>query len=63
MHIKIDGADATLDGKQTVLQMLNANGCSIEVPNVCYHPGLGPIETCDTCLVSVNGELNRYSCT
>ncbi|WP_412761830.1 hypothetical protein [Peribacillus simplex] len=56
MHIKIDGADATLDGKQTVLQMLT-------VPNVCYHPGLGPIETCDTCLVSVNGELNRYSCT
>ena len=45
VHIKIDGADAILDGKQTVLQMLNANDSSIEVPNVCYHPGLGPIET------------------
>ena len=33
------------------------NRTGIELPQVCYHPQLGPIETCDTCLVEVNGEL------
>ncbi|MEH7544966.1 molybdopterin-dependent oxidoreductase, partial [Neobacillus vireti] len=45
---------------QTVLQFLNDS--SIEVPQVCYHPSLGPIETCDTCIVEVNEELFR-SCS
>ena len=44
----------------TVLQFLNDS--TIEVPQVCYHPSLGPIETCDTCIVEVNGELVR-SCS
>jgi formate dehydrogenase major subunit len=26
---------------------------------VCYHPQLGPIQSCDTCMVEVNGELVR----
>ena len=29
------------------------------VPAVCYQRSLGPIETCDTCLVEVDGELVR----
>ncbi len=29
------------------------------VPHVCYLPVLGPIQTCDTCIVSVNGEFVR----
>ncbi len=29
---------------------------------VCYHPQLGPIGTCDTCITEVNGQLVR-SCT
>ncbi len=45
---------------QTVLQLLNDS--SIEIPQVCFHPSLGAIETCDTCIVSVNGELVR-SCS
>ncbi|MEV5035764.1 formate dehydrogenase subunit alpha [Peribacillus frigoritolerans] len=60
VHIKINGAETSVEGNQTILQMLTDS--SIEVPNVCYHPSLGPIETCDTCLVSVNGELVR-SCS
>ena len=34
-----------------------------EIPHVCYHPRLGPIKTCDTCLVDVNGELTRACAT
>ncbi len=29
------------------------------VPAVCYHPSLGPLQTCDTCYVEVNGRLVR----
>lgn len=31
----------------------------IEIPHVCYHQQLGPIQTCDTCLVEVDGKLVR----
>jgi formate dehydrogenase major subunit len=30
-----------------------------KVPCVCYHHQLGPIQTCDTCMVEVNGQLVR----
>lgn len=60
VQININGKDMMLERTQTVLQALSYN--SIEVPNVCYHPSLGPIETCDTCIVSVNGEFVR-SCS
>ncbi len=34
-----------------------------KVPSVCYHEQLGPIQTCDTCMVEVNGELVRACAT
>ncbi|TLS36871.1 formate dehydrogenase subunit alpha [Pseudalkalibacillus caeni] len=58
--VNINGVDMKTTGNQTVLQLLSDS--SIEVPNVCYHPSLGPIETCDTCIVRVNDELVR-SCS
>src|SRR5271169_9831 len=39
------------------------NRAAIELPQVCYHPQLGPIETCDTCMVEVNGKLVRACAT
>jgi len=33
------------------------------VPHVCYHAQLGPIETCDTCMVEVDGKLVRACAT
>ncbi|PLR86844.1 formate dehydrogenase subunit alpha [Bacillus canaveralius] len=60
INVKINGADVTTKAEQTVLQFLSDS--SIEIPSVCYHPSLGPIETCDTCIVEVNGELVR-SCS
>jgi formate dehydrogenase major subunit len=38
------------------------NQHDIEVPHICYLNPLGPIKTCDTCWVEVNGELKR-SCS
>ncbi len=34
-------------------------GTKAEVPHVCYLPQLGPIQTCDTCMVEVDGQLVR----
>lgn len=28
-------------------------------PHICYHPALGPIQTCDTCIAEVDGKLVR----
>ncbi|HEY0307480.1 MAG TPA: formate dehydrogenase subunit alpha [Acidobacteriaceae bacterium] len=33
------------------------------VPQVCYHKQLGPIGTCDTCMVEVDGKLARACAT
>ncbi|URM34550.1 formate dehydrogenase subunit alpha [Cytobacillus firmus] len=60
LNIKINGIEMKAEQDQTVLQLLNDS--SIEIPQVCFHPSLGAIETCDACIVSVNGELVR-SCS
>src|SRR5580704_17086505 len=32
----------------------------VDIPHICYHsPLMGPIQSCDTCLIEVNGELAR----
>ncbi len=43
--------------RRTEVQMLRA------VPQVCYLEQMGPIESCDTCMVKVNGELVRACAT
>ncbi|MDP4161812.1 MAG: formate dehydrogenase subunit alpha [Bacillota bacterium] len=60
IRVNINGIEVDANGEQSILQYLSKS--SIEVPHVCYHPSLGAIETCDTCIVEVNGELVR-SCS
>src|ERR1700727_1528406 len=40
-----------------LIDIINRSG--IQIPQVCYHPQLGPIQTCDTCMVEVDGKLVR----
>ena len=54
--IEIDGVTQWPWGEPLV-DVLNRIGRII--PQVCYHPQLGPIQTCDTCMVQVNGALAR----
>lgn len=56
-NVKINGAEVKAEKNQTALQLLS--GQKLEVPNICYHPSLGAIETCDTCIIKVNGEFVR----
>ncbi|PTL39438.1 formate dehydrogenase subunit alpha [Alkalicoccus saliphilus] len=57
VSIQIDGVLIKADGNKSVLDNLNEH--AVEVPQLCYHPSLGPIKTCDSCIVEVNGELVR----
>lgn len=61
MNLTIDGEALVGNQGDTILQtLLNHN---IELPHICYHPALGPIQTCDTCMVDVDGELVRACST
>src|SRR5215475_4490583 len=60
--------EVTVDGEvhepapgERLIDLLNRYG--VRVPQVCYHPQLGPIQTCDTCLVEVDGALLRACAT
>jgi formate dehydrogenase major subunit len=62
------GIKLTLDGEATeakerelLIDLLQRS--NVKVPAVCYHHQLGPIQTCDTCLVEVNGKLARACAT
>jgi len=59
--ILVDGRAYLPNGARTVLELLNHSG--IELPQVCYHPRLGPLETCDTCIVEMDGKLVRACAT
>jgi len=53
----IDGASYDAETGARLIDIINQTGR--EIPQVCYHPQLGSIQTCDTCLVEVNGQLAR----
>ena len=61
IRITVDGLaqDATAD--EHLIDVINRTGN--KVPQVCYHPQLGPIQTCDTCMVEVDGQLVRACAT
>src|SRR3954468_22345479 len=57
MRLVIDGiVRETREGELLVDAITRIGGT---IPHVCYHPQLGAIQTCDTCMVEVNGELRR----
>src|SRR5947208_5349354 len=47
--------DAT-DGER-LIDVISRSG--VKIPQLCYHPQLGAIQTCDTCMVEIGGELVR----
>jgi hypothetical protein len=47
------------DPTSILIDLVNRAGGS--VPYVCYHPKLGPVQTCDTCMVEVDGRLVRLA--
>ncbi len=61
-------ATVTIDNKaheiapgDRLIDVINRAG--EQIPQVCYHSQLGPIETCDTCMVEADGKLARACAT
>ena len=61
MTILIDGSLNNARVGERLIDVIVRAG--VELPHVCYHPQLGPIQTCDTCLVEIGGELVRACAT
>lgn len=55
--IVVDGVPCLIGEDERLVDVLVRHG--IEVPRVCYNEALGPLKTCDTCWVEVDGELVR----
>jgi len=59
--ITVDGVLQQASSDELLIDVINRSG--IQLAHVCYHPQLGPIQTCDTCMVEINGELVRACAT
>jgi len=59
--LKIDGVVHEATSGERLLDVINRAG--VKISQVCYHPQLGPIQTCDTCMVEINGKLMRACAT
>src|ERR1044071_2462743 len=57
LSITVDGLVQEAQAGERLIDVINRS--SSKIPQVCYHPQLGPIQTCDTCLVEVDGGLVR----
>jgi formate dehydrogenase major subunit len=56
-EISVDGLNCEAFESEPLIEAINRSGHKLS--QVCYHPQLGPIQTCDTCMVEINGELVR----
>jgi formate dehydrogenase major subunit len=61
IKIKLNGKEVEVAAGKTILQAINEN--QLELPQICYVPEVDPIQTCDTCIVEVDGKLTRACST
>src|SRR6267154_4875019 len=61
IRVTVDGSLTEAKSGELLVDLINHTGAKI--PQVCYHPQLGPIQTCDTCMVEVDGQLVRACAT
>jgi formate dehydrogenase major subunit len=61
MSVTVNGAALEFNPGERLIDLINRS--RIELSQICYHPQLGPIQTCDTCMVEADGELVRACAT
>ena len=59
--VAIDGVFQEVRPDEHLIDLFSRAGGS--VPYVCYHPQLGPVQTCDACMVEVDGRPVRACAT
>jgi formate dehydrogenase major subunit len=57
MSVVLNGRPQEIQPGERLIDTINRSG--ILIPQVCFHPQLGPIQTCDTCMVEADGKLVR----
>ncbi len=61
VRFELDGHSRDAPDGSSILAALRAQGH--ELPSLCYHPRLGALQTCDACLVQVDGRIVRACAT
>jgi formate dehydrogenase major subunit len=61
INLTINSAVVEAPRDERLIDVIHRAG--VEIAQVCYHPQLGPIQTCDTCMVEINGRLVRACAT
>ncbi len=65
-QLMVNGTIVAAHGGELLIEALNRHADAQEakrVPQVCYLPQMGPIQSCDTCMVQVDGKIVRACAT
>ncbi|SDQ66043.1 formate dehydrogenase subunit alpha [Virgibacillus salinus] len=55
--VTINGKEYLAENNQNLLDLINTT--DEFVPQICYNESLGPVQTCDTCMVEADGQIVR----
>ena len=61
LKVLVDNREMVAEEGESILSLLKRNG--IYIPHICYNEGLTPLQSCDSCMVEVNGKLVRACST
>lgn len=60
-QVIINGTSHEAKSGERLIDVINRTGT--QLAQVCYHPQLGPIQSCDTCMIEIGGQLQRACAT
>ncbi len=63
LQFTLDGVVVRASPSELLIEVINRELPKRDLPQVCFHPQLGPIESCDSCMVEVDGQLARACST
>ena len=59
--VTLDGTDYLVEPGTNLLEFIKSRNTF--VPSICYNESMGPIQTCDTCMVEIDGQIERACST
>ena len=59
--VTLDGTDYLVEPRTSLLEFIKSRDTF--VPSICYNESMGPIQTCDTCMVEIDGKIERACST
>ncbi|MGX0194304.1 formate dehydrogenase subunit alpha [Staphylococcus haemolyticus] len=59
--VTLDGTDYLVEPGTSLLEFIKSRDTF--VPSICYNESMGPIQTCDTCMVEIDDKIERACST